>query len=221
MGGPVAESGGGSGSNVGPDTARRNVARGNTAAIAQVAARQRKAEANRLPGFVGGLMGGLGDMNRRNITRGLELGGEAVRDERGQVVGVINRNRMGGRVYSGRPGYDPFAPPDNSSDDDQPRAAPAAAPPEAPPVAPPAAPPPASPPTSSPDGGAPGSSDQAAPAADPVTPASVVRSPSQTAAAAAGRASPYRRGRRTRSILTSSRGVLGAAPTEKKQLLGS
>jgi len=217
MGGPVAASGGGSGNNVGPDTARRNVARGNTAAIAQVAARQRKAEANRLPGFVGGLMGGLGDMNRRNITRGLELGGEAVRDERGQVVGVINRNRMGGRVYSGRPGYDPFAPPDNSSDDDQPRAAPAAAPP----VAPPAAPPPASPPTSSPGGGAPGSSDQAAPAADPVTPASVVRSPSQTAAAAAGRASPYRRGRRTRSILTSSRGVLGAAPTEKKQLLGS
>ena len=220
MGGPVAASGGGSGNNVGPDTARRNLATGNTAAVNQVAARQRQAEANRLPGTFGAIQGALGDMNRRNITRGLELGGEAVRDERGQVVGVINRNRMGGRVYSGRPGYDPFAPPDNSSDDDQPRSAPAAAP-AAPPVAPPAAPPPASPPTSSPGGGAPGSSDQAAPAADPVTPASVVRSPSQTAAAAAGRASPYRRGRRTRSILTSSRGVLGAAPTEKKQLLGS
>ena len=162
-------------------------------------------------------MGAMGDMNRRNITRGLELGGEAVRDERGQVVGVINTNRMGARVYSGRAGYNPMSPPDTSSDNDPPRSAPAAAPP----VAPPAAPPPASPPTSSPGGGAPGSSDQAAPAADPVQPRSVVRGATETAAAARGRASPYRRNRRTRSILTSSRGVLGAAPTEKKQLLGS
>ena len=198
MGGPVAEDSG----------------RDNRAAVAQVQARQRQAEANRLPGAIGGLMGGLGDMNRRNITRGLELGGEAVRDERGQVVGVINVNQMGARVYSGRPGYNPMSPPDTSSDE---RSAPAAAPP----VAPPAAPPPASPPSSSPGGGAPGSSDQAAPAADPVQPRSVVRGAAETAAAARGRASPYRRNRRTRSILTSSRGVLGAAPTEKKQLLGS
>ena len=201
MGGPVAEDSG----------------RDNRAAVAQVQARQRTAEANRVPGTIGNVMGALGDMNRRNITRGLELGGEAVRDERGQVVGVINVNQMGARTYSGRPGYNPMAPPDTSSDNDQPRAAPAAAPP----VAPPAAPPPASPPTSSPGGGAPGSSDQAAPAADPVQPRSVVRGATETAAAARGRASPYRRGRRTRSILTSSRGVLGAAPTEKKQLLGS
>ena len=201
MGGPVAEDSG----------------RDNRAAIAQVAARQRTAEANRLPGFVGGLMGGLGDMNRRNIIRGLELGGEAVRDERGQVVGVINLNKMGGRTYSGRPGYNPMAPPDTSSDNDQPRSAPAAAPP----VAPPAAPPPASAPPSSPGGGAPVSSGPAAPAADPVQPRSIVRGATETAAAARGRASPYRRNRRTRSILTSSRGVLGDAPTEKKQLLGS
>ena len=206
MGGPVAEDSG----------------RDNRAAVNQIAARQRQAEANRLPGAIGATMGALGDMNRRNITRGLELGGEAVRDERGQVVGVINRNQMGARVYSGRPGYNPMSPPDTSSDDDQPRAAPAAAPPPAaPPVAPPAAPPPASPPTSSPGGGAPGSSGPAAPAADPVQPRSVVRGAADTAAAARGRASPYRRGRRTRSILTSSRGVLGDAPTEKKQLLGS
>lgn len=198
MGGPVAEDSG----------------RDNRAAIAQVASRQRTAEANRLPGTFGAIQGAMGDMNRRNITRGLELGGEAVRDERGQVVGVINVNQMGGRVYSGRPGYNPMAPPDTSSDE---RSAPAAAPP----VAPPAAPPPASPPTSSPGGGAPGSSDQAAPAADPVQPRSVVRGATETAAAARGRASPYRRNRRTRSILTSSRGVLGDAPTEKKQLLGS
>ena len=201
MGGPVAEDSG----------------RDNRAAIAQVQARQRTAEANRLPGTIGNVMGALGDMNRRNITRGLELGGEAVRDERGQVVGVINVNQMGARVYSGRAGYNPMSPPDTSSDDDRPRSAPAAAPP----VAPPAAPPPASPPTSSPGGGAPGSSDQAAPAADPVQPRSVVRGATETAAAARGRASPYRRNRRTRSILTSSRGVLGDAPTEKKQLLGS
>ena len=202
MGGPVAEDSG----------------RDNRAAIAQVQARQRTAEANRLPGTFGAIQGALGDMNRRNITRGLELGGEAVRDERGQVVGVINLNKMGARVYSGRPGYDPFAPPGNSSDDDQPRTAPAAAPP---PAATPPAPPPASPPSSSPNGGAPGSSGPAAPAADPIQPRSVVRDATETAAAARGRASPYRRGRRTRSILTSSRGVLGAAPTEKKQLLGS
>ena len=201
MGGPVAEDSG----------------RDNRAAIAQVQARQRTAEANRLPGGFGAALGAMGDMTRRRITRGLELGGEAVRDERGQVVGVINVNQMGARTYSGRPGYNPMAPPDTSSDNDQPRSAPAAAPP----VAPPAAPPPASPPTSSPGGGAPGSSDQAAPAADPVQPRSVVRGATETAAAARGRASPYRRGRRTRSILTSSRGVLGDAPTEKKQLLGS
>jgi hypothetical protein len=201
MGGPVAEDSG----------------RDNRAAVAQVQARQRSAEARRLPGAIGGLMGALGDMNRRNITRGLELGGEAVRDERGQVVGVINVNQMGGRVYSGRPGYNPMAPPDTSSDNNQPRAAPAAAPP----VAPPAAPPPASPPTSSPGGGAPGSSGQAAPAADPIQPRSVVRDATETAAASRGRSSPYRRNRRSRSILTSSRGVLGNAPTEKKQLLGS
>lgn len=198
MGGPVAEDSG----------------RDNRAAITQVQARQRRAEANRLPGAIGAAMGAMGDMTRRNITRGLELGGEAVRDERGQVVGVINTNRMGGRVYSGRAGYNPMSPPDTSSDNDQPRSTPAAAPP-------PAAPPPASPPPSSPGGGAPGSSGPAAPAADPVQPRSVVRGAADTAAAARGRASPYRRGRRTRSILTSSRGVLGAAPTEKKQLLGS
>ena len=205
MGGPVAEDSG----------------RDNRAAIAQVQARQRSAEAGRLPGVVGAALGAMGDMTRRNITRGLELGGEAVRDERGQVVGVINTNRMGARGYSGRAGYNPMSPPDTSSDNDRPRAAPAAAPPVAPPAAPPAAPPPASPPTSSPGGGAPGSSDQAAPAADPVQPRSVVRGATETAAAARGRASPYRRNRRTRSILTSSRGVLGDAPTEKKQLLGS
>ena len=198
MGGPVAEDSG----------------RDNRAAIAQVQARQRTAEANRLPGTIGNVMGALGDATRSRIQRGLQLGGEAVRDERGQVVGVINVNQMGARVYSGRPGYNPMAPPDTSSDE---RSAPAAAPP----VAPPAAPPPASPPTSSPGGGAPGSSDQAAPAADPVQPRSVVRGATETAAAARGRASPYRRNRRTRSILTSSRGVLGDAPTEKKQLLGS
>ena len=201
MGGPVAEDSG----------------RDNRAAIAQVASRQRTAEASRVPGMVGAITGALGDATRRRITRGLELGGEAVRDERGQVVGVINVNQMGARTYSGRPGYNPMAPPDTSSDNDQPRSAPAAPPP----VAPPAAPPPASPPTSSPGGGAPGSSDQAAPAADPVQPRSVVRGATETAAAARGRASPYRRNRRTRSILTSSRGVLGDAPTEKKQLLGS
>lgn len=201
MGGPVAEDSG----------------RDNRAAIAQVQARQRTAEASRVPGLVGNITGALGDATRNRIQRGLELGGEAVRDERGQVVGVINVNQMGARVYSGRPGYNPMAPPDTSSDDNQPRSAPAAAPP----VAPPAAPPPASPPTSSPGGGAPGSSDPAAPAADPVQPRSVVRGATETAAAARGRASPYRRNRRTRSILTSSRGVLGDAPTEKKQLLGS
>jgi len=201
MGGPVAEDSG----------------RDNRAAIAQVQARQRTAEANRLPGTIGNVMGALGDATRSRIQRGLQLGGEAVRDERGQVVGVINVNQMGARVYSGRAGYNPMSPPDTSSDDDRPRSAPAAAPP----VAPPAAPPPASPPTSSPGGGAPGSSDQAAPAADPVQPRSVVRGATETAAAARGRASPYRRNRRTRSILTSSRGVLGDAPTEKKQLLGS
>ena len=201
MGGPVAEDSG----------------RDNRAAIAQVASRQRTAEANRLPGTFGAIQGAMGDMNRRNITRGLELGGEAVRDERGQVVGVINTNRMGARVYSGRAGYNPMSPPDTSSDNDRPRAAPAAAPP----VAPPAAPPPASAPPSSPGGGAPGSSGPSAPAADPVQPRSVVRGATETAAAARGRASPYRRNRRTRSILTSSRGVLGDAPTEKKQLLGS
>jgi hypothetical protein len=198
MGGPVAEDSG----------------RDNRAAVNQVAARQRRAEANRLPGAIGAAMGAMGDMNRRNITRGLELGGEAVRDDRGQVVGVINTNRMGARVYSGRGEFNPFAPPDMSSDNDQPRAASAAAPP-------PAAPPPASAPPSSPGGGAPGSSGPAAPAADPVQPRSVVRGATETAAAARGRSSPYRQGRRTRSILTSSRGVLGAAPTEKKQLLGS
>ena len=196
MGGPVAEDSG----------------RDNRAAVAQVQSRQRTAEANRLPGLYGGLMGGLGDMNRRNIIRGLELGGEAVRDERGQVVGVINLNKMGARVYSGRPGYDPNAPkPERRSDEQPSTASPAAAP----------SLPPASPPTSSPGGGAPGSSGQAAPAADPIRPASVVRSAGETAAVTRGRASPYMRGRRTRSILTSSRGVLGAAPTEKKQLLGS
>ena len=202
MGGPVAEDSG----------------RDNRRAIAQVQSRQRTAEANRLPGLLGGLMGGLGDMNRRNIIRGLELGGEAVRDERGQVVGVINLNKMGARVYSGRPGYDPNAPkpgepggPDLRSDEQPSTASPAAAP----------ALPPANPPASSPVSGAPGSSGQAAPAADPIRPASVVRSARETAAVTRGRASPYMRGRRTRSILTSSRGVLGDAPTEKKQLLGS
>ena len=88
MGGPVAEDSG----------------RDNRAAIAQVQARQRSAEAGRRPGVVGAALGAMGDMTRRNITRGLELGGEAVRDERGQVVGVINTNRMGARVYSGRAG---------------------------------------------------------------------------------------------------------------------
>ena len=202
MGGPVAEDSG----------------RDNRAAIAQVQARQRSAEAGRLPGVVGAALGAMGDMTRRNITRGLELGGEAVRDERGQVVGVINLNKMGARVYSGRPGYDPNAPkpgepggPDLRSDEQPSTASPAAAP----------SLPPANPPASSPVSGAPGSSDQAAPAADPVQPRSVVRGATETAAAARGRASPYRRNRRTRSILTSSRGVLGDAPTEKKQLLGS
>tara|TARA_R100001510_G_C7652016_1_gene209819 strand:+ start:1001 stop:1591 length:591 start_codon:yes stop_codon:yes gene_type:complete len=196
MGGPVAEDSG----------------RDNRRAIAQVQSRQRTAEANRLPGLMGGLMGGLGDMNRRNIIRGLELGGEAVRDERGQVVGVINLNKMGARVYSGRPGYDPNAPkPERRSDEQPSTASPAAAP----------SLPPANLPASSPVSGAPGSSGQAAPAADPIRPASVVRSAGETAAVTRGRASPYMRGRRTRSILTSSRGVLGDAPTEKKQLLGS
>jgi hypothetical protein len=48
----------------------------------------------------------------------------------------------------------------------------------------------------------------------------VVRSASDTAATTRGRQSPYARGRRTRTVLTSGRGVLGAAPTEKTTLLG-
>lgn len=195
MGGPVAEDSG----------------RDNRAAVAQVQARQRQAEANRLPGTLGAIQGAMGDFSRRNITRGLELGGEAVRDERGQVVGVINRNQLGGRVYSGRAGYNPFAPPDTSSDNDEPRAAPAAAPPAAPPAATPPA---------SPTGGAPTSSTGPAQPAEPIQPRSVVRSASDTAATTRGRQSPYARGRRTRTVLTSGRGVLGAAPTEKTTLLG-
>lgn len=199
MGGPVAEDSG----------------RDNRAAVAQVQARQRTAEANRLPGTLGAIQGAMGDATRRRITRGLELGGEAVRDERGQVVGVINMNQLGGRVYSGRAGYNPFAPPDTSSDDNNQRqAAPAAAAPVAPPVAPPPA-------TSTPPAGsAPTSSTPAAPPAEPIQPRSVVRSASETAAVTRRRQSPYARGRRTRTVLTSGRGVLGAAPTEKKQLLG-
>ena len=166
MGGPVAEDSG----------------RDNRAAIAQIEARQRQAEANRLPGTLGAIQGAMGDSTRNRITRGLELGGEAVRDERGQVVGVVNVNQMGARVYSGRAGYNPMSPPDTSSDnDDRPRAA-------APAPAPAPAPPPASAPPSSPGGGAPGSSGPAAPAADPVQPASVVRGSAATAAAARGRA---------------------------------
>ena len=210
MGGPVAEDSG----------------RDNRRAVNQVQARQRQAEANRLPGTLGSIQGAMGDMNRRNITRGLELGGEAVRDNRGQVVGVVNRNRMGGRVYSGRAGFDPFDLSDTKRRDDRPSERPAATASAATaPVAPPVAPPPAAAPVDpSPAGDTSGgnaASQAAAPAVDPVQPRAVVRSAAQTAAVTSGRASPYRRRRRTRSILTSSRGVLGDAPTQKKQLLGS
>ena len=171
-------------------------------------------------------MGGLGDMSRRNITRGLDLGGEAVRDERGQVVGVINRNQMGGRVYSGRPGYDPFAPPDNSSDDDQPSAASTAStatPPPKPPAKEPAKPPakePAKPPAKEPPADTATDPVAATPKKNSIQPGDVVYAGSgeDDGSGTGGKKKPKRK--KGGTIMTGAQGVIGDAPIEKSTLLG-
>jgi len=53
----------------------------------------------------------LGTKMSGNILSKINEGGEAVRDDSGMIVGVVHDGLLGGRVYTGRPGFNPFAPP--------------------------------------------------------------------------------------------------------------
>jgi hypothetical protein len=52
-----------------------------------------------------------------NILSKINEGGEAVRDDSGMIVGVIHDGLLGGKVYTGRPGFNPFAPPERPERD--------------------------------------------------------------------------------------------------------
>ena len=71
---------------------------------------EREAQKTRIPGFTGMALDAIGQASIRrqaNILRGQSTTAEPVRDDRGQVVGVMSRGLFGGRVYSGRPEFDP------------------------------------------------------------------------------------------------------------------
>ena len=53
----------------------------------------------------------LGTKMSGNILSKINEGGEAVRDDSGMIVGVVHDGLLGGRVYTGRPGFNPFALP--------------------------------------------------------------------------------------------------------------
>ena len=78
------------------------------------AAQQLEARAEqktRIPGLSGVALDVVGQasLNRQaNILRGQSTTAEPVRDDAGDVVGVVSRGLFGGRVYSGRPGSSPI-----------------------------------------------------------------------------------------------------------------
>lgn len=53
----------------------------------------------------------LGTKMSGNILSKINEGGEAVRDDSGMIVGVVHDGFLGGKVYTGRPEYNPFASP--------------------------------------------------------------------------------------------------------------
>jgi hypothetical protein len=59
----------------------------------------------------------LGTRMAGNILSKINEGGEAVRDDSGMIVGVIHDGLLGGKVYTGRPGFNPFAPPERPERD--------------------------------------------------------------------------------------------------------
>ena len=65
-----------------------------------------------MPGLGGLLMEGMNRLGQgvsRNIAEKIEAGGQPVLDENNQIVGVVHEGGLfGGRVYTGRPGYDPI-----------------------------------------------------------------------------------------------------------------
>lgn len=65
------------------------------------------------PGLGGMLMEGMNRLGQgvdRNVADKIEAGGQPVMDENNQIVGVVHEGGLfGGRVYTGRSGYDPIS----------------------------------------------------------------------------------------------------------------
>ena len=58
----------------------------------------------------------VGSRMARNILDKINEGGEAITDDSGMIVGVVHDGILG-KVYTGRPGFNPFAPPERPEKD--------------------------------------------------------------------------------------------------------
>jgi hypothetical protein len=58
----------------------------------------------------------VGSRMAGNILDKINEGGEAIRDDSGMIVGVVHDGILG-KVYTGRPGFNPFAPPERPEKD--------------------------------------------------------------------------------------------------------
>ena len=90
---------------------QRNFAR-NIQAAQELEARER--QKTRIPGFSGMALDAIGQASisrQANLLRGQSTTAEPVRDDGGQVVGVVSSGLFGGRVYSGRPDMAPDVTP--------------------------------------------------------------------------------------------------------------
>ncbi len=58
----------------------------------------------------------VGSRMAGNILNKINEGGEAIRDDSGMIVGVVHDGILG-KVYTGRPGFNPFAPPERPDKD--------------------------------------------------------------------------------------------------------
>lgn len=63
-----------------------------------------------LPGPIGKIARGISQGMTKNILEKIEAGGQAIQNpSTGEIVGVVTDNFFGGKVYTGRPEFDPVA----------------------------------------------------------------------------------------------------------------
>ena len=63
-----------------------------------------------LPGPIGQIARGISQGMTKNILEKIEAGGQAIQNpSTGEIVGVVTDNFFGGKVYTGRPEFDPVA----------------------------------------------------------------------------------------------------------------